>query len=161
MAIRADFTVRDYRRDDLDGVIEVFQGAVRQVASHDYRPEQIEAWSAVDRDEWSEWRLTRPTFVAEAGGGIVGFSDLEHDGHLDMMFVHPGWQGMGIASALLARVEEQARAFKLKLIHAEASITARPFFERRGFVVVRPILIEQGGQTFDLSAVEKAILPSA
>jgi putative acetyltransferase len=130
-----DIRLRRYVTDDLDAAIEVFQRAIREVASRDYNPAQIAAWSAVDRDAWEPWRLTRPTWVAVEGRHVVGFSDLEPDGHLDMMFVHPDYQGMGVASALLRQVEEAARAQGLKRIFTEASKTARPFFARRGFVV--------------------------
>ena len=61
--------------------------AVREVASRDYDSAQVEAWAYVDRDEWEPWRLTRPTWVAEVDSVPAGFTDLEADGHLDMMFV--------------------------------------------------------------------------
>jgi putative acetyltransferase len=157
----AAFAIREYRPDDIDDVIDVFVHAVRQVASRDYTPSQITAWSTVDREEWADWRLTRPTFVAEAAGRVVGFSDLEDDGHLDMMFVHPGHHRRGVATALLDRVELRAREIGLERIYAEASITARSFFENRGFVVIRPITVEEGGEAFDLFAVEKAVSTAA
>ena len=159
MTRRSDFRIRDYDPGDLDGVIRVFVDAIRLVARKDYNPDQIAAWSAVDRDEWARWRLTRPTFVAEVDGEIIGFSDLENDGHLDMMFVAPHQQRRGVSKALLARVERQARMLGLTFVYAEASKTARPFFESQGFAVTGPVTIEEGGQVFDLFAVEKAISP--
>jgi putative acetyltransferase len=129
----ASISLRSYRREDLDGVIEVFQRAVRGVASRDYDPGQIAAWAEVDRATWDDRRLTSPTWVAVKDGRIVGFSDLKADGHLDMMFVHPDFNGIGVASRLLDRVEAAAIEQGLTRIFTEASLTARPFFERRGF----------------------------
>jgi len=60
----------------------------------------------------------------------VGFTDLEPDGHLDMMFVHPAHQGAGVATALFNTVEAAARAQNLSRIFTEASITARSFSVR-------------------------------
>jgi putative acetyltransferase len=79
-------------------------------------------------------------------GEPVGFSDLEEDGHLDMMFVHPAFQGQGIASALLNTVESAARKQSLTMIYTEASLSARPFFERRGFAVITPQTVKCRGQ---------------
>ncbi|WP_374989884.1 GNAT family N-acetyltransferase [Rhizobium sp. TH2] len=133
---------------DLDGVIEVFQRAIREVASRDYDPAQVAAWSKVDRDDWEPWRLTRPTWVAVLDEEIIGFSDLEADGHLDMMFVHPAHQGIGVASMLLTAVEDAARQQGLSRIFTEASITARPFFEKRGFVVDAQQQVTKEDETF-------------
>ena len=140
--------LRAYRREDLDGVIEVFQRAVREVASRDYDPDQIAAWSKVDRAEWDEYRLRCPTWVAVRDARIVGFSDLEPDGHLDMMFVHPDCQRTGIATMLLERVERAARDRSLGIVFTEASLTARPFFLARGFEIVTRQNVVAGGETF-------------
>jgi putative acetyltransferase len=141
-----EIRLRHYVTGDLDAIIEVFQRAVREVASKDYSTAQIAAWSAVDRFAWEPHRLTQPTWVAIDGERVAGFSDLEPDGHLDMMFVHPVYQGIGVASLLLRQVEEAAIALGLKRIFTEASKTARPFFARRGFVVDGEQLVGKRGE---------------
>jgi putative acetyltransferase len=140
-------SIRPYSSNDLDAVIAVFQGAVREVASRDYNAAQIDAWAQVDRGGWSLARASKPTWVAEIRSVVIGFSDLEPDGHLDMMFVHPGYQGIGVATALLETVQAAAVSLNRAKIFTEASITARPFFERRGFVVAGPQMVEKRGQT--------------
>jgi putative acetyltransferase len=139
--------VRRYTADDCDDTIAIFLAAIREVASRDYSPAEIEAWAKVeDRAAWAERRSSRPTFVAEHAGRVIGFSDLEPDGHLDMMFVHPANQGIGVASLLLETVEEEARKQGIGRIFTEASLTARPFFERRGFSVIARQSVEKRGQ---------------
>ena len=66
-------------------------------------------------------------------GRIAGFSDLEPDGHIDMLYVHPDFQRRGVARALLKHVEEAAQTSGLRRLYTEASITARPIFETTGF----------------------------
>lgn len=90
---------------------------------------------------------------------VVGFTDLEPDGHLDMMFVHAAHQRAGIATALLATVEAAACTQGLRRIFTEASITARPFFERRGFSVIARQSVEKRGQHFTNFRMEK-VLPA-
>lgn len=138
--------IRHYEMCDLDNVIELFQRSVREVASRDYSPAQVSAWSTVDRNAWKTHRLSRPTWVAVDGENIAGFTDLEADGHLDMMFVHPDYQGFGVASLLLERVEAAAIQQGLIRIFTEASRTARPFFERRGFVVDAEQVVQKRGE---------------
>jgi putative acetyltransferase len=140
-------------------VIGVFLGAVREIASRDYDPAQIGAWAQADREAWSARRTSRPTWVATIGGNVVGFSDLEPDGHLDMMFVHPAHQRQGVATALLATVEAAARERALAAIFTEASITARPFFERRGFAVAARQLVEIRGQRLANFRMRKTLRP--
>lgn len=142
--------IRAYSEADLDALIELFAGSVRRVASRDYSPAQIEAWApvAVNREHWATRLGSRPTYVAEAGGQIVGFSDLEPDGHIDMLFVHADHQGQGVARALLDHIHARAHEKGIDRLFTEASITARPFFERSGFEVIEPQDVELRGQTF-------------
>ncbi|MBB3526826.1 putative acetyltransferase [Rhizobium sp. BK456] len=156
MTMNDPVLIRPYAPSDADATIEIFLRAIREVSSKDYSPAQIEAWAKVeDRGLWAERRISRPAWVAEIDGVPVGFSDLTGDGCLDMMFVHPEFQGLGIASLLLSRVEEQALKLGFKRIYTEASRTARPFFERKGFRVIARQTVEKRGQSLENFLMEK------
>ena len=75
--------------------------------------------------------------MAEEGDAIVGFADLGPDGYLVRLYVHRDWQGRGVASALCDALPA-ART-------THASITARPFFEKRGYQVLRAQQVERRG----------------
>lgn len=148
--------IRPYASGDVDATIEIFLRAIREVASKDYSPSEIQAWAKVeDRELWAERRISRPAWIAEFDGQPVGFSDLTGDGCLDMMFVHPEFQGLGIASRLLSRVEDEALKLGVSRIYAEASRTARPFFERKGFRVITQQIAEKRGQGLENFLMEK------
>ncbi|MFT4185595.1 MAG: GNAT family N-acetyltransferase [Rhizobium sp.] len=148
--------IRAYDAADAGATIDIFLRAIREVASKDYTPAQIEAWAKVDDAEvWAQWRASRPTWIAVLDSTPVGFSDLKPDGCLDMMFVHPDHQGKGVAGLLLATVEKAAREQGLRRIFTEASLTARPFFERRGFVVLAAQTVEKRGQRLANFRMEK------
>ncbi|KQV32105.1 acetyltransferase [Rhizobium sp. Root1203] len=150
--------VRPYVPADCEATIDIFLRAIREVASKDYSQAEVDAWAQVDdREEWAQRRSSRPTWIAERNGVAVGFSDLEPDGHLDMMFVHPDYQGIGAASLLLATVEAAATARGLSRVFTEASLTARPFFERRGFAVLVRQTVEKRGRTLTNFRMEKII----
>lgn len=142
--------VRPYRPTDLNAIIELFNGSVRQVASRDYNAAQIDAWApiAVNTSLWSERLERKPTFVAEYQSLVAGFSDLEPAGHIDMLFVHSEYQGLGVARTLMNHILLKAREQKLSEVTTDASITAKPFFERSGFSVLREQNVQLHGQTF-------------
>ncbi|MDR9803619.1 GNAT family N-acetyltransferase [Rhizobium hidalgonense] len=147
---------RPYAPADADATIDIFLRAIREVSSKDYSPAKVEAWAKVeDRGLWAERRISRPVWMAEIDGEPVGFSDLTADGCLDMMFVHPEFQGLGVASSLLSRVEEEARTLGFRRIYTEASRTARPFFERKGFRVISRQTVEKRGQSLENFLMEK------
>lgn len=151
-------SIKAYEPEDAQATIDIFLRAIREVASKDYSPEQITAWAKVDDAEvWARYRASRPTWLAMDGSVPVGFTDLKPDGFLDMMFVDPDQQGKGIASLLLATVEKAACEQGLQRIFTEASLTARPFFERRGFVVVAVQQVKKRGQTLANFRMEKVL----
>jgi putative acetyltransferase len=76
-------------------------------------------------------------FVAEVDGRAEAFIDLQEDGHIDMMFCAPEHAGQGLAAQLFSSLEQEARRRGLPRLHVEASEMAKPFFERRGFALVR------------------------
>ena len=74
--------------------------------------------------------MDRYTLVAVDDGCIVGFGDIDKTGYLDMLFVHKDYQGQGIASSICDRLEE---TITTDMITTHSSITAKPFFEKRGY----------------------------
>jgi putative acetyltransferase len=133
--------LRRYRDEDAAATRTVFERAVRITASRHYTPEQVTAWAPVDRDPsaWTEWATARAaahTVVAVDAGEVVGFSDLVHGDLLDMLYVDPRAGGRGIGPALIREIISVARAGHTGVIETYASLTARPVFERAGFVVI-------------------------
>lgn len=97
----------------------------------------------------------RLTLVAEEGGEVIAFAEIEDDGHLDMFYCRQDVVGRGVGSSLYRAIEREARARGLVRMTTEASITARPFFERQGFVVAREQLVVLRGVELKNFAMEK------
>jgi putative acetyltransferase len=142
--------VRSWREGDAAGLAEIFRRSVREVASRDYRPAQIAAWTsfADDRAAWKQRMDSREVWVAEQDGRPVGFIQFEPPGHIDLTYVHPGHQRRGVASALLAKVEATALENGVAGLTVEASITSRVFFTARGFETIAPQIVTARGQDF-------------
>jgi len=144
------FLVRPWHESDTEELAEVFRRSVREVAARDYRPSQIEAWAAAPGDSaaWTERMGRRIVFVAEEEGRLIGFIQYEPPDHIDMTYVHPERQRIGVASALLLAVEGEARARGVAVLNVEASITSKPFFTARGYDVITPQIVTARGQDF-------------
>lgn len=131
-------TVRSYRSDDAEATHDLFVAAIMEIASADYSQEQTTAWAKPEHRDLVQWDAAmrrRDSIVAVIEGTVVGFSDVSLEGYIDMMFVSPRHTRRGVASALLAFLEDQAANLSLRELSANVSVTARPFFERNGFVV--------------------------
>jgi putative acetyltransferase len=153
--------VRDYREDDAGPICRLFYETVRSVNLRDYSPEQVRAWAPAPPDPaiWHEPMSDRHTLVAEDEDGVAGFAELENDGHLDMLYCRGDVVGRGVGSLLYAAAEERARGLGLGGIQTEASITARPFFERHGFRVTRRNLVARHGVELVNFSMEKILRP--
>jgi putative acetyltransferase len=134
------FDIRRYQPSDLAGLISLFRDTVRRINRRDYSDQQVLAWAPDDIDplQWMRRFENKAVRVAELEGTPVGFVEVARDGQIDMLYVHADHQGEGIASALLRAAEAWARTRGLARLFTEATITARPFFEHRGFRVIAP-----------------------
>ena len=132
-------TVRPYRPSDCPILAEIFYQTVHGVCGRDYTPQQLDAWAdgQLDLAAWDASFQAHTTLVAEWDGVIVGFADLADGGYLDRLYVHRDYQRRGIAAALCDGLPGA------RLTHA--SLTARPFFERRGWRVEREQQVERHG----------------
>jgi putative acetyltransferase len=155
----ASISIRAFKSHDANAVIDIFRSSVRGVARRDYTLEQVTAWAPdeMDANAWAARCAREQTFVAQIDTARVGFTSLERNGHLDLLFVHAEHQRRGIASALLSGVESAARDQGLTRLFTESSITARAFFARRGFRLIAPQRVSIRGQEFINYRMEKAL----
>jgi putative acetyltransferase len=153
--------IRLYRAEDLSKLIALFRGSVRNIARLDYTESQLRAWApdAIDPEQFARRLTAKPTWVAESEGHVVGFSDLEPDGHIDMLYVHPDYQRRGVARALLAHIERVAQTRGLDRLYTEASITARPAFAASGFHVLAAQTVTVRGESLTNYRMQKRLEP--
>jgi putative acetyltransferase len=148
--MRDTVTLRAYRPDNAIILLALFRDTIRRVNSRDYNPDQIRAWASDDIDpaRWAARFGGRFVMVAEAGGRLIGFAELEPDGHIDRFYVSADHQRRGVGRALLAALVAEARRSGIVRLFTEASITARPFFERQGFAMLAPQVVTCRGEEF-------------
>ena len=134
--------IRKYRPSDCRELAELFYDTVHTVNAGDYTKEQLDAWATghVDLEAWDRSFREHHTLVALEDGAVIGFGDIDGSGYLDRLYVHRRHQGKGVATALCDRLEQVCAG----VISTHASITAKPFFEKRGYRVIREQVERQG-----------------
>lgn len=127
--------IRSYQASDCSALAELFYETVHSINRKDYTENQIDAWASkeIDLDRWNLSFQAHETVVCIDGNGIVGFGDIAADGYLDRLYVHKDYQRKGVASMLCDVLESATEALT---ITTHASITAKGFFEKRGYRVI-------------------------
>lgn len=132
-------TLRPYRPADAAALTELYVRSVRHYGPRAYTSEQVDAWAATADIARTAARCSDGRVVVVAqdeAGTVLGFADLETDGHLDMLYVAPDAEGLRIGTLLYTAIETQAHDLGLPRLFVEASELARPLFERHGFTLL-------------------------
>lgn len=155
--------IREYQSADAPALWQLFYDTIHKVNIRNYSLEQVNAWAPldVDLDRWTKRFESRATFVAEDGTTILGFAELESSGHIDRFYCHAECQGQGVGTQLLNRIEGEASSRGITRLYTEASITALPFFERRGFIVIREQEVECRGVLLTNFVMTKTLQPAS
>lgn len=141
---KSTFHIRDFKDADLGPTAELFFESVRRGSAPHYTEEQRKAWApeVPETDGWRNRMNGLKTWIAEKDGEVIGFISLTPNGHIEFAFVHPDWIGKGIALELYRYIEQYAILKQLLKLTSDASLLARPFFERQGWRVIteqRPV----------------------
>ena len=136
--------IREYIQSDCVELTELFYNTVHTVNAKDYTKEQLNVWATgkVDLEKWNESLQEHYTLVAIENNRIVGFGDIDKTGYLDRLYIHKDYQGKGIATMLCDKLEQIDNATK---IITHASITAKGFFEKRGYHIIKKQQVKRQG----------------
>ena len=125
--MNTDFTIRIAQQSDALELMSLFQETVLHINKRDYSEAEVADWASCGNDlsRIKDMIKTHYFIVAtNQQSQIVGFSSITHQGYLHSMFVHKDFQGKGNATTR-----------GIMRITSEVSLTARPFFEKRGYIV--------------------------
>lgn len=121
--------LRRYRPADATALTDLYVRSVRHYGPRAYTPEQVDAWAATADSARTAARCSDGRVVVVAqdqAGTVLGFAELETDGHLDMLYVAPDAEGLRLGTLLYTALETQARDLGLHRLFVEASELARP-----------------------------------
>lgn len=154
--------IQAYSEERAREIADLFYQSVHAIDPSTYTAEQKEAWAPtpVDYERWSERLDTKKPFIAIIGSRVAGFIELDADGHIDCTYTHPDYQGTGVASSLYEHLLAEARRRNIKRLYVEASLIAKPFFENRGFSVVKKNEVQRNGVSLINFSMEKYLGPN-
>jgi putative acetyltransferase len=130
--------IRRFQPGEELALFEVFYSAIHLIARNDYSEKQLNAWASLDLDRkiWVKRINGINPFVAEIDAKPVGYADVQRNGYIDHFFVSGNHPRKGVGTALMEAIHSESKRLSITELTSNVSLTAQPFFERFGFVVV-------------------------
>ena len=160
-----EFTIRKGQLGDLAELQKLFLDTITEVCKADYNEDQIDAWISEtknneNRQRWIDILTKQFVLVAQIRNEIVGFITLDNGNYIDLLYVHKSHQRKGIADILYKKIENEARRLIQPFLNSNVSKTARPFFEKVGFEVIKTQTVLRQNVELTNYKMEKKINPN-
>ena len=151
--------LRPFLPADTPVLAAIFVAAIEELTGEDYSEAQQQAWaSAADDEEQFGKRLASElTLIATLQNSPVGFASLKGADHIDMLYVHPGAAGQGVASMLCDALEKLAGGRGAKSLTVDASDNAQVFFAKRGYVAKQRNTVTVNGEWLANTTMQKTL----
>ena len=142
------FDIKLLRSKDLPVALNMFRTTIKTINARDYSDAELELWlSRVDLEKWED-RIRNDFFIkAENGKELVGFASLKNGRYIDLLYVHKDHQGRGIATLMLHTLIKKGVSEGHRSFDTHASKTAMPFFEKKGFRMIKSNTVGYGVMT--------------
>ena len=145
--------IRPIKSSDYEKVEQLIKDAILETNAKDYSKEVIDFMLKVDPFRPRDTANEREYFVATDEGicGIIGLKDNE----VKTLFVDPKYQGRGVGSSLLSYIESIVldRGYSISKVYS--SVSAKSFYGKHGYVVIREDSSEAGEGTMLRYYMEK------
>ncbi|MCP5450893.1 MAG: GNAT family N-acetyltransferase [Gammaproteobacteria bacterium] len=152
--------LRPYTSSDLESVAHLFTASIHGLAIGHYDATQRATWALQppDLSEWNERLNGLHTVVAENDDNeLAGFLSYAMNGYIGLLYVSPRYPRRGVASLLYREIESALLLAGIEALFTEASLVARPFFQRQGFLIVEEQIVSRRGIAFRRYAMRKSI----
>jgi len=155
--------LRPYLAEDAPVLAAIFAASIEGLTGDDYSETQQQAWASAAEDEegFGKRLASTLTLVATLQGSPVGFASLKGIDHIDMLYVHPGAAGQGVAATLCDALEKLAKGRGAKSLTVDASDNAAEFFAKRGYGARQRNTVSVGGEWLANTTMQKRLDDSA
>jgi putative acetyltransferase len=163
LSTKSKMTVSTAKRDALSDLQNLFYETVTHINRRDYTESQIKVWvtNAFNNEFWNKRFSEQHFFSAQENGQTVGFASVTEKGYLDFMYVHKDHQGKGVGSLLLMTIEIFAKDRNISALSSDVSVTARPFFLKKGFQIEKIYIKQTHGEEFINTMMTKNLVSGA
>jgi ribosomal protein S18 acetylase RimI-like enzyme len=131
-----EILIRHASAADAEAVHDIVLSALRETNARDYPSSVIDRLVLTLPDKVASNLERWCAFVAVVNGRVVGTGSLNGQ-TISSVYIHPDHQRRGIATKLMDAVENTAKAQGQRTLSVQSSITAKPFYAKRGFTIVR------------------------
>ena len=155
-------SVRAARFEEVSAILRLIEGAIEQGCRDHYdRAQRRAVYLGYASNMFVDAVGPFQTLAAEIGGQLVAVAQLDvAAGALRALFVDAATQGQGVGRALLAAVEERARAAGCSRLRGAMSINAVPFYARAGYLLRGgPAWLRSAGLRVPVRWMEKSLRP--
>ena len=150
--------IREAEISDLSELQSLYSSTIDTTCKNDYSAEQREVWKSGIRDKkrWTDAIKNHYFIVAEISSRVVGFGSLKDGEYIDFLYVSKDQLRKGIANRIYMELEEVALKNKKLELFSDVSITAKPFFESKGYQVQeKNRIIKEGVELFNFRMIKK------
>jgi len=150
--------IRKFLASDGVAVARLHRDTIRNVNSKDYPPEQIAVWAGRSTAQRArESKHSKNRYVVLDNDEVIGFGGFSEDGELTGLYINKDYIGKGIGTRLLNKLENEARAQGFKELFLISTITARNFYERRGYSIVKKTIHKIKDQQLTVYKMKKVL----
>ena len=155
--------LRPFLAEDTPVLAAIFAASIEELTGDDYSEAQQQAWasSADDEEQFGKRLAGELTLVATLQKSPVGFAALKGADQIDMLYVHPGAAGQGVASMLCEALEKLAGGRGAKSLTVDASDNAQEFFAKRGYVAKQRNTVTINGEWLANTTMRKTLADGA
>lgn len=153
--------IRTFKTGDARPLANLFYSTIHHVNKPDYNLEQLNAWAPPletwDMKKWESSFSNKTVFIVDDNGKYAGFGELEENGHIDRFYINKDYVGLGVGTLIYEQIEAKAYSLKLSRLFVEASLTAKPFFEKMGFNLINEQTVLRNGIELKNFVMEKKL----
>jgi len=151
--------LRPYLAEDAPVLAAIFAASIEGLTGDDYSEAQQQAWASAADDEagFGKRLASELTLVATLQGSPVGFASLKGKDHIDLLYVHPGAVGQGVAAMLCDALEKLAKGRGAASLTVDASDNAAEFFAKRGYEGKQRNTVSVGGEWLANTTMQKSL----
>ena len=153
------FSVIPYQTEYATSVSQLFHDAIHGIDEEYYSFEDKSAWSSKPRSayHWHKrmsrskaWLMIDESTLIDGQSKCCGFINIETGfytrGYIDSLYVHPAYQGKGIAKALYQTLEQWGAEQGYRELMVDASSLSKALFLSQGFKLCHRSYQEKRGR---------------
>ena len=151
--------IRNAKATDAEAIVQLVMDTIKKINACDYSDSQITAWINFQSVERIKKNIGMGHYIVctDEKGEIFGVGSRVAD-QIHALYTAPDHVNQGIGSALLSRMEEDAKSEGINALEFLVTITALPFYMNRGYTrIADAFWTLPNGISIDVAKMKKEI----